>query len=80
MHSSNPLTSDHFGFCAEQSPESLHLGGFTFVPRGLDVENLTKTPMIHSVPYYDLGGLSPPKPPRGDGTGSVHSFTLGFDL
>ena len=50
------------------------------MPRGLDVENLTKTPMIHSVPYYDLGGLSPPKPPRGDGTGSVHSFTLGFDL
>jgi len=41
MHSSNPLTSDPFGFCAEPSPESLHQGsftfvwgGFTFVPKG----------------------------------------------
>ena len=63
MHSSNPLTSDHYGFCAEPSPENLHQGGFTFVWVGLDIENLIKTPMIHSVPYYDLGGLSPPNPP-----------------
>jgi len=42
---------------------------------GLDIEKLIKPPMIYSVSYFDLeglstflGGLSPPKLPRGDGT------------
>ena len=40
------------------------------MPGGLDIENLIKTPMIYSVSYFDLGGLStlyegisPPNPP-----------------
>jgi len=43
---------------------------------GLDIIKLTKTPLIYSVSRFNLGGLelclggiSPPKPPRGDGTG-----------
>jgi len=51
------------------------VGCFTFVPGGLDIENLIKSPMIHSVPYFDLrglgtlfGGAKPTKSPRGDGT------------
>jgi len=42
---------------AGPSPESLHYGCFTFVPGRLDIENLIKTPMICSVPYFGLGGL-----------------------
>jgi len=39
---------------------------------------LTKIPLIYSVSYFNLGGLgavfgglSPPKPPRGDGADDV---------
>jgi len=32
------------------------IGGFTFV-QGLDIENLMKTPLIYSIPYFNLGGL-----------------------
>jgi len=42
---------------------------------GLDIIKLTKTSLIYSVSRFNLGGLgaffggiSPPKPPRGDGT------------
>ena len=52
-------------------------GGFAFVPGGLDIEKLIKPPMIYSVSYFDLRGLSslfgrskPTKAPRGDETGS----------
>jgi len=50
-------------------------GGFAFVLRGLYGEKLIKPPMIYSVSYFDLRGLSalfgeakPTKAPRGDGT------------
>ena len=49
-------------------------GGFAFAPGGLDIEKLIKPPMIYSVSYFDLWGLStlfggdkPTKAPRGDG-------------
>jgi len=42
--------------------------------RGLDIENLIKTPLIYSVSYFNLEGLSalfeglrPPKSPSDDG-------------
>jgi len=45
---------------------------------GLDTIKLTKTPLIYSVSRFNLeglgalfGGISPPKPPRGDGTESI---------
>ena len=44
----------------------------------LDIENLSKSPLIYSVSYFNLGTLrlclerrSPPKHPRGDGTESA---------
>jgi len=50
-------------------------GGFGFVRGGLTPQKLTKTPLIYSVSCFNLGvlralfgGLSPQKPPRGDGT------------
>jgi len=55
----------------------IRVGGFAFVPGGLDMEKLMKPPMIYSVSYFDLRGLSslfgrskPTKAPRGDETGS----------
>ena len=61
-------------------------GDFTIVPGGLDIENFIKTPMIYSVSYFDLGGLStlfggisPPKPPRGDKTGSTSTSFNAFN-
>jgi len=36
--------------CPEPSPESVHLGGFTFVQGGFDIENLLKSPLIYSIP------------------------------
>ena len=46
---------------------------------GLDIIKLTKTPLIYSVSRFNLGGLSPPKPPRDDGTGGTREgfFSLG---
>jgi len=32
-------------------------GGFTFKQRGLTFKNLTKTPLIYTVSYYNLGML-----------------------
>ena len=44
---------------------------------GLDIPNVAKRLLIHSVPFFNLGGLevcleelSPPKASRGDGTDS----------
>ena len=45
------------------------IGGFCVCLGGLKIIKLTKTPLIHSVSRFNLGGLSPPKPPRGNGTG-----------
>jgi len=60
-------------------------GGF-FVCAGLDFIKLTKTPLIYSVSRFNLGGLgalfggiSPPKPPRGDGTATHCLRTTGLD-
>jgi len=35
----------------------VRVGGFTFVPEGLDIENLIKSPMIYSASYFEFGGL-----------------------
>ena len=55
----------------EPSPESIPWRCVTMVQEGLDMENLIKPPLVHSVSYFNLGelgallgGLSP----RGDGT------------
>jgi len=52
-------------------------GGLCVCAGGLDIIKLTKIPLIYSVSRINLGGLgaligglSQPKPPRGDGTGS----------
>jgi len=34
---------------------------------GLHIKNLTKIPLIYSVSYFNLGGLSPPNPPVATG-------------
>ena len=59
------------------------MGGLCVCARGLDIEKLIKLTMIYSVSYFDLGGLvrclgrlSPPKPPRGDGTGLVSIVSM----
>jgi len=51
------------------------LGGLHVCAGRLDIENLSKSPLIYSVSYFNLGTLrlcpgrrSPPKLPRGDGT------------
>jgi len=36
--------------------------GFYVCTSGLDIENLMKTPLIYSVSYFNLEGLSPKKP------------------
>jgi len=64
---------------AEPSPKSFQWGGFAVLTLrlsgGFGIIKLTKTPLIYSVSYFNLGwlgalfeGLSPPKPLRGDGT------------
>ena len=83
------VTFETAGTRAEPSPGSLHLRGFTFVwGGGLYVYageawcwHFTKTPIVYSVIYFDLGGLvlclgrlSPPKPPVT--TGLVQGFYL----
>jgi len=48
---------------------------------GLNIIKLSKIPLIYSVSRFNLGGLgalfrgelSPPQPPRGDGTGVIAS-------
>ena len=48
-------------------PQSLQKRGFTFVQRGLKLSKLTKTPLIYSTSYFNLGagnlfeGLTTPK-------------------
>jgi len=49
---------------------------------GIDIENLIKSPMIHTVSYFDLGGLvvclgvlSPPKPPVATGLMVLSRFS-----
>jgi len=51
--------------------------------RGALHSNLKKIPLIHSVSYFNLGwigalfgGLSPPEPPRGDGTARILDYNL----
>jgi len=51
-----------------------------FVRGGLNIIKLSKIALIYSVSSFNLGGLGslfggigPPKPPRGDGTGSSKS-------
>jgi len=51
-------------------------GGLLVCVGGIDIIKLTKTPLIYSVSPFSLGGLgalfgglSLPKPPRGNGTG-----------
>jgi len=39
---------------------------------GLDTLKIDKTTLIYRVPCFNFGGLSPPKPPSGDGTVSSH--------
>jgi len=53
-------------------------GGLYVRAGGAWHSNLTKIPLIYSVSYFNvgglelcLGGLSPPKAPRGDGTGTI---------
>jgi len=41
---------------AELSPDSLHWGVLRLC-RGLDIENLIKTPLIYSVSYFNFWGL-----------------------
>ena len=78
--------SFHFhGIHSEPSPESRQQGTFTFVRGGglhVLTLNLTKIPLVYSASYFNLGvlelclgGLSPPKPPGGDGTASATSLS-----
>jgi len=64
--------------------ESRHWGGFYVCAGGLYVRvrgawhsNLTKIPLIYSVSCFNLGGLSSPKAPCGDGT--VNTISYNFD-
>jgi len=52
--------------------------GLFVCARGLDIIELTKTPLIYSVSRFNFGGLGVvlggaklTKPPRGDGTGML---------
>jgi len=49
---------------------------------GLTLQKLTKTQLLHSVSFFNLGGLelcleglSPQKSPRGDGTAYIFRFS-----
>jgi len=42
-----------------------------------DIAKIYRSPLIYTVSYFTWGGLSPsPKPPRGDGTARVPSWSV----
>ena len=56
-------------------------GGALCLCRGLDIENLIKSPLVYCVSNFDLGslvlcleGLRSPKPPHGDRAGAQSSY------
>ena len=60
-------------YSARTVARKFSIGGFCGSAGGLDIIKLTETPLIYSVSRFSLGGLSSPKPPRGDGTVFSHS-------